>query len=153
MRVVFRNIGFVPMLCRRGNAVLPAKAFDGHFYSFYQWEYSSDSVWDNRAAIGAVARRCKKTEGRFRRIGLLLFARLIRTLIGNRLVRNGTRRSWSRKFAQPARRPVLLNSLKGSATRRHVFGIFVLFRRPSHSIDVLVIRCSDQIGSGIWTNP
>jgi len=49
------------------------------------------------------------------RIGLFLFAHLIRQLVRRTLVRYRTRRSRHGKFIQPARCPVLLNSLKNPA--------------------------------------
>src|SRR2546430_9355212 len=62
---------------------------------------------------------------------LFLFARLVHAFVRRTLVRCRTRRPRHREFIQPARRAVLLNSLKGSAAWRHVFRIFV-FSRSSH---------------------
>src|SRR5438552_16530997 len=56
---------------------------------------------------------------------LFLFACFVHAFVRRTLVRCRTRRSRHREFIQPARRAVLLNSLKGSAAWRHVLRIFV----------------------------
>src|SRR5437870_12075541 len=62
---------------------------------------------------------------------LFLFACLTHASVRRTLVRYRTRRPRHREFIQPARRAVLLISLKGSAVWRHVVRIFV-FSWSSH---------------------
>jgi hypothetical protein len=66
------------------------------------------------------------------RIQLFLFACLTRTFVRCTLGRYGAGRSRHGEFIQPARRAVLLNSLKSPATWWHVVRIFVFSRRFPH---------------------